>query len=261
MGQLMIVSKVGQLEEYWKISREYDVSFEVNDFYEPEILDDEAKQMELLEAYVQSGLPAGSTVHGAFCDIAVFSRDERIQEVSKMRMEQSIQFAKAIGAVGVIFHTNYNSDIRSERYMSHFIDATSRWLEQLLKQNPDMHIYMENMFDTTPEVLKKLSQRLCDYPNYGVCLDYAHAMIYGKNTEEWVDSLKKYVKHIHINDNDLIEDLHLPIGSGKIDFKQFAKYYDKYFKNCTVLIETKEPNDIRQSLEYIKKEIPTLFWG
>lgn len=258
MGQLMIVSKVENLEEYWKIAKEYQVSFEVNDFFDPDILDNEEKQIELLEAYVKGGLPKDSTMHGAFCDIAVFSRDARIRDVSMMRMEQSIQFAKAIKAVGVVFHTNYNADIRSEGYKGHFVDATAQHLEKLLLQNPDIQIYMENMFDTTPEVLQLISKRLCKYPNYGVCLDWAHAMIYGNNIDDWVESLKSYVKHIHINDNDLKGDLHLPIGSGKIDFKQFARYYKLYFKDCTVLVETNGPNDIRRSLEYIKKEIPIL---
>ena len=36
MGRFMIVSRMKKLQEYTEIAREYDVSFEINDFYEPE---------------------------------------------------------------------------------------------------------------------------------------------------------------------------------------------------------------------------------
>lgn len=252
MGRYMIVSRMKKLQEYKEIAKEYDVSFEINDFYEPEILDDEDRQRAVIEAYHKIGIPNRSTLHGAFCDIVVFSHDERIREISKMRMEQSIQFAKALGLEGVVFHTNYNLGIQTEEYFNHFLDATAEYLSTLLERNPDINIYVENMFDTTPYALRKLSERLAKYENYGVCLDWSHAHVYGSEIHEWVECLKPYVKHIHINDNDLTSDLHLPVGSGKIDWNQFWDYYNKYFNYCSVLIETNEPDNQRKSLEYMK---------
>ena len=252
MGRFMIVSRLKKLQEYIEIAKEYDVSFEINDFYEPEILDDEDRQRAVIEAYHKNGIPAESTLHGAFCDIVVFSHDERIREISKMRMEQSIQFAKALGLQGVIFHTNYNPDIKTEEYTKHFIDVTADYLTTLLERNPDINIFIENMFDKTPYALKELSQRLDKYENYGVCLDWSHGILYGSGIREWVECLKPYVKHIHINDNDFESDLHLPVGSGKIDWNQFWEYYNTYFSHCSVLIETNEPDNQRKSLEFIK---------
>ena len=252
MGRFMIVSRLKKLQEYIEIAKEYDVSFEINDFYEPEILDDEDRQRAVIEAYHKNGIPAESTLHGAFCDIVVFSHDERIREISKMRMEQSIQFAKALGLQGVIFHTNYNPDIKTEEYTKHFIDVTADYLTTLLERSPDINIFIENMFDKTPYALKELSQRLDKYENYGVCLDWSHGILYGSGIREWVECLKPYVKHIHINDNDFESDLHLPVGSGKIDWNQFWEYYNTYFSHCSVLIETNEPDNQRKSLEFIK---------
>ena len=144
MGRFMIVSRIKKLQEYIEIAKEYDVSFEINDFYEPEILDDEDRQKAVIETYHKSGIPNRSTLHGAFCDIVVFSHDERIREISKMRMEQSIQFAKALGLEGVVFHTNYNPGITTEEYFIYFIDTTAEYLATLLERNPDINIYVEN---------------------------------------------------------------------------------------------------------------------
>ena len=114
-----------------------------------------------------------------------------------------------------------------------------------------IRIYLENMFDATPDVLVQISERLKDYPNYGVCFDYAHAVIYGFPVAIWIRQLAPYMKHIHINDNDLKHDLHLALGTGKIVWSQFFDYYDTYFGSCSVLIETTQPEAQRISLEYL----------
>ena len=43
MKNFLIVSKADKLEEYKKISEEYGVSYEINDFFWPAILEDEKK--------------------------------------------------------------------------------------------------------------------------------------------------------------------------------------------------------------------------
>lgn len=253
MGQFLIVSKADKLAEYKKISEEYDVAFELNDFYVPEILDDEEKLNSLVEEYRQFGIPDGSTMHGVFYDIAIFSQDKSIRDVSKKRMEQSMEVAKRLGLKGVVFHANYNPGISDDEYVRYFISKTVKYLSKLLDRYPDVDIYLENMFETDPYILKEISRKLKKYPNYGLCLDWAHANVFGRDIEEWGANIAEYVKHIHINDNDLINDLHLAVGSGMIDWQQFLDYYNTYFSDCSVLIETNEPKDQIVSLEYIKK--------
>lgn len=254
MGRFLIVSRVERLEEYMGIAKEYDVSFEINDFFNPQIINDEAKLETIIETYIKMGVPKESTMHGAFLDLAIFSRDKKIREVSEMRMEQSMQIAKALGLKGVVFHTNYNPGIPGEEYKKQVMDSISEYLSKLLKRYPSIQIYMENMFETDPSLLKGISQQLEKYANYGVCLDWAHANAYGSCNEEWIESLKSHVKHIHINDNDLVNDLHLPVGSGKIDWEWFFEYYNKCFQHCSVLVETNEPCSQRKSLDYIRKK-------
>ncbi len=252
MGRFLIVSKADRLEEYIQIAKEYDVSFEINDFFAPQILNDKTKLETLINTYIKSGIPKNSTMHGAFLDLAIFSKDEKIREISELRMEQSMQIAKELGIKGVVFHTNYNPGIPGESYKKYLIDATSKYLSKLLKQYPYIEIYMENMFETAPDVLKGISEQLEKYQNYGVCLDWAHLNVYGDLNKKWIENLNPYVKHMHINDNDLVTDLHLPVGSGKIDWEQFFEYYNKHFKNCSVLIETNNPSDQKISLDYIR---------
>ena len=57
MGNFLIVSKVDKLEEYKTISEEYGVSFEINDFFIPTILDDEIKSIVIGKVEIGNMLP------------------------------------------------------------------------------------------------------------------------------------------------------------------------------------------------------------
>lgn len=254
MGRFLVVSKAEQLEEYKQLSDEYGVGFEINDFYNPDVLDDEKWTEKLILQYEQTGIPEGSTMHGAFLDVTVFSQDSAVRRVSRQRMEQSMEIAARLGVKGVVFHTNCNPLLEGEEYNNQVVEVTAAYLETLLQSYKNVEIYLENMFDRTPDILKGISQRLCRYQNYGVCFDYAHASIYGVEMEQWVEELEQYVKHIHINDNDLNHDLHWALGDGLLDWKRFEMYYERHFKTCSILIETTSLENQRESLEYLRQE-------
>ena len=153
MKNFLVVSKANKLEEYKKIAEEYAVSYEINDFFMPVLLDDEKRQEEIIQIYLKSGIPNGSTMHGAFFDIAIFSQDEKIRNISQLRMQQSMQIAEKLGVKGIVFHTNHNPYLSSRSYKEHLIAATAEYVSELLQQYPNIEIYMENMFDTTPDIL------------------------------------------------------------------------------------------------------------
>lgn len=253
MGRFMVVSWVDRLSEYKAISEQYHVGFEINDFYDAKVLDDEEEKNRLIQQYLDAGVPEGSTMHGAFLDIVVFSSDEKIVEIAKLRMKQSMEVARQLGVGGVVFHTNCNPMLAGDSYDHNVVVRTATYIEQLLQEYPEIDIYLENMFDASPKILVNISESLSKYANYGVCLDYAHASISDLPMSDWVEALVPYLRHIHINDNDLKRDLHMPVGSGFIDWNQFARYYHTHFDQCKVLVETTRPEDQIQSLDYLKE--------
>lgn len=253
MGNFLIVSRVERIQEYKQIADEYHLGFELNDFYMPSVLEDPFRQQELIRQYHHVGLPAGSTMHGAFLDVVLFSEDPQIRRVSRLRMSQSMDIAQKAGVKGVVFHTNSNPVLSGEYYDRRVVDMVSEYIAQLLETYPDIEIYLENMFETHPVILAAIAKELEPYPGFGICLDYAHAAISGTAMDVWVDSLAGYVRHLHINDNDLKRDLHLAVGDGDIDWKQFAGYYRQYFSSCSTLIETELPEQQIRSLQYLKE--------
>ena len=219
----------------------------------PDILDDPVKIEKIIKIYKSKDvLPDYCTLHGAFLDVTIFSQDKRIFEVSDCRVEQSIAIARSLGAKAIVFHTNYIPNFRQEAYRKHWVESNARYWSQKLAKYSDIKIYMENMFDEDCELLVQLAERMKDVKNFGICFDYAHAHAFGveADIDQWCEKLGKYVKHIHINDNDLKNDLHQPVGRGKIDWVNFKKNYEKYFPEATVLVEVNGIDKILTSLEY-----------
>ena len=86
----------------------------------------------------------------------------------------------------------------------------------ILNQHPALTVYLENMFDEEPELLRRLADDLSDGPRFGVCYDMAHAYLSQTPLTEWNQALLPYVRHLHINDNDKTQDTHRPVGSGSL---------------------------------------------
>lgn len=252
MSRFLIIPQLNNIDESLKLAEEYGFGFEYNDFFIPDVMDDPNLIDELISRYKAHELPDCCTMHGAFFDVLVFSDDRRIREISEMRIRTSLDIARKIGAGGVVFHTNHNPALTADFYIGHWLERNEKFWRTILAEYSDLDIYMENMFDNSPYMLAGLAERLKEIKNFGVCFDYAHAVIFGSDIDEWVRVLAPYVRHMHINDNDLKNDLHLAAGDGKIDWNRFKINFDSYLTSAkTVLIETSLTENQRRSAVFL----------
>ncbi len=254
MNRLLIIPDRSDMGQSLALAGEYSLGFEYNDFFAPDVLDSEKATEDIISAYKAYSLPNFATMHGAFFDVIPFSPDSRIRDISMLRIGQSISAAKRIGAGAAVFHTNYNPFLSSEAYDADWVDANAAIWSDILRKYSDIDIYLENMFDKSPEILCRLSERLCGHENYGVCLDYAHAALSETPPQIWAEALGRYVKHIHLNDNDLKSDLHLAWGDGLIDKDDFYRCYERYLDGASVLIETTGIEKQRRSVLRLVKD-------
>ena len=109
------------------------------------------------------------------------------------------------------------------------------------------------MFDEAPDILAGLAEKMRDVENFGVCLDYAHAMLSGCPGREWIEALAPYIRHMHINDNDLQNDLHLAVGAGQLDWREFDRLVRQYQVEAPVLVEVNGYEAQKESLQYMKR--------
>ena len=241
-----------EAEAWAELAENKKLVFEYNEFFNPMVLEDKKKIKEITNIYKNLNRDTSNdTVHGAFFDITVSSSDPMIRNASDYRVSQSIEITESLNARGVVFHTNYLTDFKSIPYRDNWVDSNILyWTDKCLK-HPDVNVYLENMFDDTPELLKRVAEGMKDISNFGVCLDLAHAFLSKVSVEEWIDELTGYVKHIHINDNDGCEDLHLAVGNGKMDWSILKS--KKLFKlDPSVLIEVSGTEKLEASYEYLR---------
>lgn len=256
MHERYIIPEPDRIEESLRLSHEFGVHFEYNDFFAPNFLDDQERVRQRIQFYRELERDRSrDLLHGAFLDVTIHSEDDQIRRISQRRVYQSMDVAAALGVRGVVFHTNFIPNFRLKSYIDHWISANARFWRQVCRDYPKMEILIENMFDEEPTLLRNLAEEMDECRNFGICLDYAHGASFGAKTnlDDWVTDLLPYVRHIHINDNDLVNDLHQPVGQGKIDWQNFSRRMVGCPPNCSVLIEVRRAEQARTSLIFMKE--------
>lgn len=254
MNKLYLIPDYRNLEESMLFIEQQKANCEYNDFFLPVVLDDRRRQLEMIDAYakVRSDF-SQDTLHGAFLDITLHSTDPLIRQASELRVRQSMEIAREMGLRAAVFHTNRLYGFKDPSYLANFKKANAAFFRSLAEEFPAQEIFLENMFDEAPDVLAELASELADCPNFGICLDYAHSAVFGGEAESWLEALAPYIRHMHINDNDLKEDLHQPVGTGRICWPRFTQQMKKYHINATVLVEVGGLKKQRKSIAYMKE--------
>lgn len=274
MSKLYLVPDRKDMERMCALAVEYGCAFEYNDFFWPEVMEDSQKKKEIIEDYraceeafinkchgdenadnqFAQVIFENDTMHGAFLDVTIHSDDPLIRDASLLRVRQSMEIAKTMGLKGVVFHTGRLAGFRAAGYLRNWRDKNAAFFREIAELYPAQQIYMENMFDEAPDILAGLAEKMRDVKNFGVCLDYAHAMIFSKCPgREWIETLAPHIRHIHINDNDLQNDLHLAVGAGSLDWQEFDSLIREYRVEAPVLVEVNGYEAQRESLQYMKE--------
>ena len=252
---IYIIPDRENIEKSLFIANKWNTYFEYNDFFSPEVLDNQKVIAQRINLYKSLDRDRTfDTMHGAFLDVTIHSSDSLIREISIKRIRQSMDIASELGIRGVVFHTNIIPNFAQDYYYNQWLEKNEHFWRTILKEYPNLNIFVENMFDQTPDAIVELAQHMKDHSRFGLCYDYAHACVFGSDVDNWTALIAPYVKHMHINDNDLKKDLHQTIGEGKIDWKHFSDLMMKYDIESSVLIEIHSFEKQESSLEYMKKK-------
>ena len=252
--RLGIIPDIDRLDDSLKLSWEYNTFFEYNDFFYPAIYQSEGETRRRINIYKSLDRDMSrDTMHGVFFDIAMTSTDEIIRNRSRVLMNNSMEIAANLGVKGVVFHTGINPGLWNRSYLDGWLDTAATWLDKLAKEYSHIDIYIENTFDKEPGVLTSLTDLLSHRKNVKLCLDYGHALLTDTEDEEWVKQMAPYVGHIHLNDHDMKEDLHLAPGKGLIDFERFEDLMEEYEVDAQVLLELNGAQEQLEALKYMTK--------
>ena len=241
-----------QSEEWADMADKYGLAFEYNEFFNPEVLEDKDLTEKIIGVYEGLGRDTSNdTLHGAFLDITIHSSDPLIRNASDYRVRQSLDIASRLNCRGVVFHTNYLTDFKSIPYRKNWVDINTMYWDKLCSEYKNINIYLENMFDESPELLADVAENLKQVDNFGVCFDIAHAFLSNVPLDTWTGALTPNIKHIHINDNDKLQDLHLAVGSGQIDWS-ILKNKELFAASPSLLIEVSGMDRLLSSYQFLE---------
>lgn len=253
MIQFYMIPEYEKAMESVLYANEHGIRFEYNDFFLPSVLEDKALIEERINTYCEVRKERGQdTMHGAFFDVTVFSYDKKIREVSMLRMRQSMEIAGKMGLRAVIFHGNYLPFLKGERYDSNWLLQTEKAVRELAAEYPGTGIYLENMFEDSPELMSELAKRLTDVADFGICLDYSHALLTSGNGALWFRELSPWIRHMHVNDHCFKSDAHMVPGEGKIDWGEFFDLKRMYAPESSTLCEVTGLEAAKKGITFLK---------
>lgn len=251
--ELLLIPDYNNINDSIELSKKWNAGFEYNDFFVPSLLDDAAKLRERIGFYKSLGRQENKdTLHGVFYDICVNSADSRIEEISKMRMYESMDIASELKCRAVIFHTNLIPGFETEAYLENWLIKNGEFYKKLLSEYPEMNIYVENMFDFKPDMITELGKYMKDCSNFGICFDVAHANLHEIPMGEWIKDLAPYIKHLHINDNNGRTDDHLALSEGSIEWQSVFNSLSEFNICADILVEVNGGEKFEKSMNYLR---------
>ena len=262
MKEIYMIPDYNNLEKTVELAEKYQVYFEYNDFYLPFVYSDAEETKRRIQAYkALDRVRSHDMLHGSFLDVTIHSQDSEIRKVSEARVRQSLSIAEELGIRGVVFHANLIAGFYSKIYLDGWFSSSVTFWKQMLAEFPTLDIYIENMFESRIEDLKRLAEAMTDEPRFGICLDYGHFLVFGKDGKDWIEEMAPFIRHCHINDNNLSDDSHWSVGSGAINWKPFSVKMREKQLEPSVLIEVRELENFEKSIIYMKKSgiYPYLF--
>ncbi len=243
---ILVQPTVEYMDTYLAIIKRENMWIEVLDLSFPEVMD--SRQ---LYTYSQQYEPhLCQTLHGAFLDINIASRDREIRRVSQERCRQSCEIAKILGINRVIFSTGVYSD--RNIYDWTVINAS---FFRALANEFDIQICLKNFMDRSPEPLYRLLETAQE-PRLKVCLDFGRIMCTQIPIEAWVNLLWDHIGYIHLSERNHLFGGRLALGNGTINnWNRISKLCSKLslaYQDLPITILVNSPEQLEQSLAFLK---------
>lgn len=195
----------------------------------------------------------------AYNEINFAELNKEVLAAWKKVAKQTIDDAASIGCIFINFH--YGMFCEGSKIKEDYRDKVLQEFNSLQEyaELNKVEIHIENIYSAPYNCeYQFLGDSLEDFRilsnknvKIGICYDLGHGNISGF-TDEFFELYVSKIKSIHAHDNNRINDLHQPLGTGTIKWDEIFVYlkrtlYDSFF----ILEHDAEQYSI--SLEYLKK--------
>lgn len=259
VDRVLLSAGAHNIEACVDLAVQHGLGIEVMAFAYPDLLD--GNWQETLDTYKKLLEPVRGfiTMHGPFMDMAPGSPDKRIVDVCIERYQHAIHIAQELGVETIVFHANFIAAIQTESYRHSWqqrnITFWGNMAEYACKHK--LRIAVENMWEFDPDIIGDVLKAV-DHPCLQACLDVGHAHLFSPVLfDEWLNSLKPYLIHTHLNNNDGIDDMHRAFPDGVINFERLMPKLRMLPTPPSMTLEMDTIEDMKASLPYMELQEPS----
>ena len=230
------------------------MGIEVMAFAYPDLLDGDWRPVVERYKTLLQPVPGLITMHGPFMDMASGSPDQQINEVCKGRFRHALRIAHDLGAEIVVLHANFIALIHTAEYRNGWQARNVSFWEQIADYAAQLNVTVaiENMWEFDPDIIGDVLKKI-NHPNLRACLDIGHAHLYSKVPfGEWLDSLRDYLVHVHVNNNDGVLDIHGGLSRGVLDYQTLLGAVRSLPTPPSLTLEMDSVEDMEASLSFFE---------
>lgn len=244
------VSDLVKLEELFPILKEYNIGIEITNLSMPYVLDNSEIQCKQYKDKLKNEGINKISFHGPFLDLIPASIDSEIKKVTLNRFTCVYDIAKSFNSKHIVYHTGF---IPKMHYPKLWLEnSISFWNEFMKDKSNDIQILLENVLEDDCTMMLELVEKVSN-PNFAVCLDIGHANASSsKSLENWIKGFNNKIKHIHLHNNNGIEDNHNGLNNGTIDVLKVLELTKTYCPNVSCTLEMFNIDDILDSIKLLK---------
>ncbi|MDA4113655.1 MAG: sugar phosphate isomerase/epimerase [Thaumarchaeota archaeon] len=184
--------------------------------------------------------------------LSLHSRDGSVRRESVRYVSRSMDLASGLGAP-IVYVCSVRKEQRASRKeaLESFRDSLRACAEYAEKVGVILAIEQFPLGEVrTFEAASSLVSEI-DSKSFGVLLDTGHLAISGEAIDEAVVRSKRILKHVHVNNNDGLSDLHWPPQRGKLtrdDFRSFFLRLSESGYEGRASVELVNPRPIARTL-------------
>ena len=233
----------------------YGFNIELNDLCISESLDhDQVRDtMKRMKREIAASGAKQAIIHGPFTEIIPASIDHRAVELGLNRLNEAHGVADKLGINRMVVHSGHMPLLYFKEW--HRDKSLYFWKAFMQDKPEDFIIYIENVFEDEPLMLKEIIEELDD-SRIQICLDVGHANAAtcdDYDIHDWIRILGPMIGHLHLHNNDGKEDLHGPLHAGVMDMSAVLDSVKTYCRqDVTMAIESRA---CASSAEWILKHM------
>ncbi|MBK8020257.1 MAG: sugar phosphate isomerase/epimerase [Chloroflexi bacterium] len=249
---VLLSAGLGNIQGCIDLAVEAGLGIEAMAFAYPHILDGDVRATVQEYRTLLKPVPGAIALHGPFMDMAVGSPDNHINNVVKARFRQTLEIAHDLEAKLVVLHANFIAAIRTDEYRAGWQSRNVDLWGEIgdVAQRLGVLVAVENMWEFDPYIIGDVLKRV-NHPWVRACLDVGHTRLYSEVAfDTWLQVLAPYLIHVHLNNNDGLQDSHRALTTGVVEYAGVIAQLRRLPVPPTMTLEMDQIADMVQSLPF-----------